>query len=115
MDFTGRIDVLEFDTDAAAHHGEIRATLERQGQTIGPYDLMIAGHARSRGLVVVTGNLRKFTRVDPRGRVAVRGLVNLKRQAVGPSATPCGRAAQAPAARRPAPPPLSTDCPPGNG
>lgn len=64
MDFTGRIEVLDFDADAAAHGGEIRATLERQGQIIGPYDLMIAGHARSRGLLVVTGNLGGFTRVD---------------------------------------------------
>ena len=64
IDFTGRIDVLDFDTDAAAHYGEIGATLERQGQVIGPYDLMIAGHARSRGLVMVTGNLGEFARVD---------------------------------------------------
>ena len=64
MDFTGRIEVLDFDADAAAHHGEIRATLERQGQVIGPYDLMIAGHARSRSLLVVTRNLGEFTRVD---------------------------------------------------
>lgn len=64
MDFAGRIDVLDFDADAAAHYGEIRAALERQGQAIGPYDLMIAGHARSRGLVVVTGNLWEFNRVD---------------------------------------------------
>ena len=64
MDFTGRIEVLDFDADAASHYGEIRATLERQGQIIGPYDLMIAGHARSRGLLVVTGNLGEFTRVD---------------------------------------------------
>lgn len=64
MDFTGRLDVLDFDADAAAHCGEIRAALERQGQTVGPCDLMIAGHARSRGLVVVTGNLREFNRVD---------------------------------------------------
>ena len=63
MDFTGRIDVLDFDTNAAAHYGEIRATLERQGQVVGPYGLMIAGHARSRGLVVATGNLGEFTRV----------------------------------------------------
>lgn len=64
MDFAGRIDVLDFDTDAAAHCGEIRASLERQGQAIGPYELMIAGHARSRGLVMVTGNLREFNRVN---------------------------------------------------
>jgi len=59
-----RLEVLPFDAPAAAHFADIRATLERQGRTIGAYDLMIAGHARSRGLVVVTGNLREFQRVD---------------------------------------------------
>jgi tRNA(fMet)-specific endonuclease VapC len=54
---TARLEVLPFDDEAAAHHGDIRADLERHGMVIGPYDLMIAGHARSRGLVVVTGNL----------------------------------------------------------
>lgn len=58
-----RLGVLDFDAEAAAHAAEIRAALERQGQVIGPYDLLIAGHARSRGLVVVTGNLREFQRV----------------------------------------------------
>ena len=59
-----RLAVLAFDQDAAAHAGEIRADLERRGRTIGPYDVLIAGHARSRGLVVVTGNLGEFRRVD---------------------------------------------------
>lgn len=59
-----RLAVLPFDEAAAAHYGEIRAELERRGCVIGPYDLMIAGHARSRGLAVVTGNLAEFTRVD---------------------------------------------------
>ena len=62
--FAAMLDVLPFDADAASHAADIRATLERQGQTIGGYDLLIAGHARSRGLVLVTGNLREFTRVD---------------------------------------------------
>jgi tRNA(fMet)-specific endonuclease VapC len=61
---TSRLAVLPFDEDAAAHFGDIRADLERRGMVIGPYDLMIAGHARSRGLIVVTGNLGEFTRVD---------------------------------------------------
>lgn len=61
---TARLEVLPFDDDAAAHFAEIRASLERRGQTIGAYDLMIAGHARSRGLVVVTNNLREFQRVE---------------------------------------------------
>jgi tRNA(fMet)-specific endonuclease VapC len=62
--FAARLTVLPFDDDAAAHTADIRAALERKGAVIGPYDLMIAGHARSRGLVVVTGNLREFQRVD---------------------------------------------------
>jgi tRNA(fMet)-specific endonuclease VapC len=55
--------VPPFDRAAAGHYADIRADLERRGQLIGPYDLMIAGHARSRGLVVITGNLAEFTRV----------------------------------------------------
>lgn len=59
-----RLAVLAFDEDAAAHAGDIHAALERRGQVIGPYDILIAGHARSRGLVVITGNLAEFHRVD---------------------------------------------------
>jgi tRNA(fMet)-specific endonuclease VapC len=62
--FSARLAVLPFDADAAAHYGDIRADLERRAVVIGPYDLMIAGHARSRGLVVVTGNLGEFQRVS---------------------------------------------------
>jgi tRNA(fMet)-specific endonuclease VapC len=62
--FAARLDVLPFDVDAAGHAAEIRAALERRGQMIGGYDLLIAGHARSRGLVVVTGNLGEFNRVE---------------------------------------------------
>jgi tRNA(fMet)-specific endonuclease VapC len=62
--FAMRLEVLPFDAAAAAHAAEIRADLERRGQAIGGYDLLIAGHARSQGLVVVTGNLGEFNRVD---------------------------------------------------
>jgi len=61
--FSARLEVLTFDAEAAAHYGDIRADLERKAMVIGPYDLMIAGHARSRGLVVITGNLGEFQRV----------------------------------------------------
>ncbi len=61
---TARLDVLTFDSNAADHAADIYAKLERRGQTIGAYDRLIAGHARSRGLVVVTGNLGEFGRVD---------------------------------------------------
>jgi tRNA(fMet)-specific endonuclease VapC len=62
--FASRLDVLAFDLDAAGHAADIKAALERRGQLIGGYDLLIAGHARSRGLVVVTGDLGEFSRVD---------------------------------------------------
>lgn len=62
--FAARLDILPFDTRAALHAGNIRATLERQGRTIGAYDLMIAAIARSQGLVLVTGNVREFERVE---------------------------------------------------
>ncbi len=62
--FAARLSVLAFDSAAAGHAADIRASLERRGASIGAYDLMIAGHARSRGLVVVTGNLGEFGRVE---------------------------------------------------
>jgi tRNA(fMet)-specific endonuclease VapC len=62
--FAARLSVLPFDEDAAAHAADIRADLERRGTPIGAYDLLIAGHARSQGLVVITGNLGEFRRVD---------------------------------------------------
>lgn len=55
---------LPFDDDAAFHAADIRADLEAKGAMIGPNDVLIAGHARSQGLKVVTGNLREFRRVD---------------------------------------------------
>jgi tRNA(fMet)-specific endonuclease VapC len=62
--FAARLDVLPLGPDASDHAADIRAVLERKGQSIGGYDVLIAGHARSRGLIVVTGNLREFSRVD---------------------------------------------------
>ena len=61
--FASRLRILPYDHDAAVHTGRIRAELARAGTPIGPYDQMIAGHARSRGLTVVTANTREFNRV----------------------------------------------------
>jgi tRNA(fMet)-specific endonuclease VapC len=63
-DFVARLEVLPFDEAAAGHAADIRADLERKGTPIGAYDLLIAGHARNRGLAVVTGNLKEFGRVE---------------------------------------------------
>ena len=58
-----RLEVLPFDDKAAYHFGQLRAELYRTGQPIGPYDMMIAGHARSSGLRLVTNNVKEFSRV----------------------------------------------------
>jgi tRNA(fMet)-specific endonuclease VapC len=63
-DFLSPIPCLPFDDNAAFHAADIRADLTRKGELIGPYDLLIAGHARSQGLKVITGNLGEFQRVD---------------------------------------------------
>ncbi len=56
------VEVLPYDEPAATHTGEIRAVLARAGTPIGAYDVMIAGHARSAALTVVTHD-GDFTRV----------------------------------------------------
>ena len=63
-DFAARLDVLPFDEAAADHAADIRADLERKGAVIGAYVLLIAGHPRSKGLAMFTGNLGEFRRVE---------------------------------------------------
>ena len=57
------VEIAPFEPNDAAHAAEIRAHLERAGTPIGPYDVLIAGQARSRGAMLVTGNRREFGRV----------------------------------------------------
>jgi len=55
--------IEDFPVGAARGYGKIRAALERVGRRIGPYDLLIAAHARYIGAVLVTNNEREFRRV----------------------------------------------------
>lgn len=57
------LDVLPFDDRAAMEYGDIRADLEKKGDLIGPLDMLIASHARSEDLILVTNNVREFVRV----------------------------------------------------
>jgi tRNA(fMet)-specific endonuclease VapC len=57
-------DVMDFGLEAARASGEIRAKLERSGKRIGEYDTLIAGHALSLNMTLVTANTREFERVD---------------------------------------------------
>jgi len=62
-DFVQDLSCLDFNLDAAAAYGRIRAGLESLGKTIGSNDLLIAAQAISNQLILVTDNLREFQRV----------------------------------------------------
>ena len=62
--FLSSIAILPFECKAAEEYGKVRADLERKGTPIGPMDLLIAGHARAEGLILVTNNTREFFRVE---------------------------------------------------
>jgi len=55
--------IAPFDAAAATVAGELRAQLERRGTPIGPNDVLIAGHALSLSAIVLTANVREFSRV----------------------------------------------------
>jgi tRNA(fMet)-specific endonuclease VapC len=67
--FLSPLEVASFDRDAAAVYGRLRATLEQKGRPIGSMDLLIAAHALSLNVRLVTNNAREFRRV-PQLRVA---------------------------------------------
>ena len=58
-----RVEVMPFDHHAAEHFGQLRAELYKVGQPIGPYDMMIAGHARAYGLILISNNIKEFERI----------------------------------------------------
>lgn len=60
--FAGRLEVLDYDDRAAHQFGQLRQELK--DNKMGPYDFMIAAHARSLGLTLITNNTREFGRVE---------------------------------------------------
>jgi len=61
--FLRYVEVLDFPDEASLHYAQIRADLKKRGAMIGANDLLIAAHARSLGLVLITNNTREFRRV----------------------------------------------------
>jgi len=57
------LEVVSFDEEAAHVYGEIRAILEKAGTPIGAMDMLIAAHAVSVGIPLVTNNTREFVRI----------------------------------------------------
>ena len=62
--FLSGITILPFDTAAALEYGSIRFDIKSNGQIIGANDMLIAAHARSLGLILVTHNTGEFSRVE---------------------------------------------------
>lgn len=62
--FLSPLNVLNLDRSSVREAAAIRAQLEKKGLPIGPYDLLIARVARSRGITLVTNNIAEFERVD---------------------------------------------------
>ena len=63
-EFCNRFKSLHFDDSAAEVYGEMRSSLERKGQIIGPNDLIIASIAKANALILITHNGKEFNRVE---------------------------------------------------
>jgi len=63
VSFLSLVELLPFDGSAAIVYGGIRADLKRKNNLIGQMDMLIAAHAKSSGLTIVTNNMRDFERV----------------------------------------------------
>jgi tRNA(fMet)-specific endonuclease VapC len=61
--FLRHVEVMDFSAEAALDYARIRANLKLRGALIGANDLLIAAHALSLGLTLVTNNTREFGRV----------------------------------------------------
>jgi len=53
-----------FDENASKEYGKIRTHLEKRGQLIGPLDMLIAAHALSLQLIIITNNTKEFKRIN---------------------------------------------------
>ena len=61
--FLSNIEILPYDENASSKYGLIRAELEKDGKPIGPLDMLIAAHAKSLNIKLVTNNVKEFERI----------------------------------------------------
>ena len=61
--FLTPIEIIDYGYEATLEYGKIRAELEKKGIVIGPLDMLIASHAKSLGMILVTNNVKEFERV----------------------------------------------------
>ena len=64
IEFLSIFNILPFDDNDAVEFGEIKKELEKKGKIIGPMDLLLAGQAKSKKLILVTNNTKEFERVE---------------------------------------------------
>jgi len=64
IEFLSIFNILPFDDTDAAKFGIIKTDLEKKGKIIGPMDLLIAGQAKSKKMILVTNNKKEFERVE---------------------------------------------------
>ena len=62
--FLRPFDILEYDLNASIEYGKITATLEKSGKVIGGLNMMIAAHALSNKMTLVTNNIKEFERIE---------------------------------------------------
>ena len=62
--FLTPIEIIDYGYDATIEYGKIRVELEKKGIPIGPLDMLIASHAKSLDVVLVTNNVREFERIS---------------------------------------------------
>lgn len=58
------LEIMAFDVESAQYYGKIRTELEKKGTLIGALDLMIGAHALSLNSILVTNNVKEFSRVS---------------------------------------------------
>jgi len=62
--FSTLVEILPFDALASYEYGKVRSSLEKAGTPIGALDTLIAAHAKSLRLTLVTNNTREFQRIE---------------------------------------------------
>ena len=63
-EFLSPFEIISYDEKASVYYGKIRSDLEKIGNIIGPLDMLIAAHALSEKLTVITNNEKEFKRVN---------------------------------------------------
>jgi tRNA(fMet)-specific endonuclease VapC len=62
--YLDRLAILDWTNEVCGYYARIRSDLERSGRPIGNMDLLIASHAVSQGMTLVTNNLKHFSNVS---------------------------------------------------